>query len=1051
MKKNVLTKATLVEFMKFSLTQTILAVICMVNAFATDGKGQNLLDRNVSVNFNKIEIQDALSKIEKAAEIKFIYSSKVIDLDTKVSLNAQNQRLADVLDKLFVPMGITYRSIGNQIVLSNTTLQAKEMNGISTLKSPNASMENPISGKVTATNGEGLPGVSISVKGTKRGTTTDVNGSYKIDANKGETLVFSFIGYTNKEVKVGESSIVNITLDESLSVLNEVVVTGTRSGGRTKLDTPVPVDVIPLAQVTNNIGQVDINQILTFIAPSFQSSRQAISDGTDHVDPAQLRGLGPDQVLVLVNGKRRHQSALVNVNGTVNRGSVGTDMNAIPATAVEKIEILRDGAAAQYGSDAIAGVINIVLKKQTGLSANVSTGTHITNYQKNYAYNKLNNIGGSDAVNVNDGTTAQVGINYGIKVGERGFVNLTGEYTSRGATNRTGLYTGAVFPSVNGVNVDNQTLTEKGLTREDFDMRIGNSEVKGGGIMLNADLPIGTNFDFYAFGGYNNKKGNAAGFYRYPSGVPALVRSNVFSVYPIGFLPEINSNVTDISFAAGIKGKVGNWNMDFSNTFGQNVFDFGVDNSVNYTQALTSSNFQRKFDAGGLKFLQNTINLDFSRKLDVLAGMNVATGAEFRIDQFGVRAGEESSWKNYDTKSGVAAGSQVFSGFLPSNEGTFSRNSKALYVDVEQDITKKFMLSGALRFENYSDFGSTLNYKLATRLKLTDGIALRASTSSGFRAPSMQQRFYAKSNTLFVSQGGNLVAVESGTFTNESAVAQILGIPKLKQETSQSIAIGATMQLVRNLELTVDAYQIDIDNRIVLTNNFTANGNADLKAKLDAANANTANVFTNAIDTRSRGLEAVLNYATKVGDNQTLKFTLAGTIIKNEVKKDAAGNPIIYASSVLEATGQKGNYFNREDQSRIEVASPQNKISFMANYKVKKFGVMLRMVNFGKVVYLDPTINPAKPENFPANAFNGNAKETLDQTFSPKLVTDLTVNYEMMKGIGLSVGANNLFDVYQDIHTHANNMSLGRFVYSRRVQQMGFNGRYVFARISASF
>jgi iron complex outermembrane receptor protein len=1051
MRTILLTKAFMVDFMKFSAIQLVFAIVFMVNAFGTDGKGQELLDRNVSVNFNKIEMQDALNKIEKATDVKFIYSSKVIDADKKVSLNAQNQRLADVLDKLFVPMGITYRSIGNQIVLSNNTLQVKGLNGISTLRGLASSIESPITGKVTAKNGEGLPSVSISVKGTKRGTTTDVNGNYKIEANKGEILVFSFIGYTNQEVKVGESSLINVVLDESLSILNEIVVTGTRSSGRTKLDTPVPVDVIPLAQVTNNIGQVDINQILTFIAPSFQSSRQAIADGTDHVDPAQLRGLGTDQVLVLVNGKRRHQSALVNVNGTVNRGTVGTDMNAIPASAVEKIEILRDGAAAQYGSDAIAGVINIVLKKQAGFSANVSVGTNITSYDKNYAYNKLNNISGGDKVNVTDGATAQVGINYGIKIGEKGFVNFTGELTSRGATNRTGLYTGQIFPSVNGANVDTQLLKEKGLTREDFDMRIGNSEVKGGGVVMNGSLAIASNFEVYAFGMYNNKKGNAAGFYRYPSGVPAAVRTNVFTIYPNGFLPEINSNVTDISLAAGVRGKIGSWNMDFSNTFGQNIFDFGVDNSVNYTQALTSSGFQRKFDAGGLKFVQNTINLDFNRKLNVLAGLNVASGAEFRIDQFGVRAGEESSWKNYDTKSGVAAGSQVFSGFLPSNEGTFSRNSKAVYVDLEQDFTKKFMVSGALRFENYSDFGSTLNYKLATRLKLTDGIAIRASTSSGFRAPSMQQRFYAKSNTLFVSQGGQLVPVESGTFTNESQVAKILGIPELKQETSQSIAIGATMQLMRNLELTIDAYQIDIDNRIVLTNNFTAGGNADLKAKLDAANANTANVFTNAIDTRSRGLEAVLNYATKVGENHTLKFTLAGTFINNEVKKDANGNAIIKASEVLEATGQKANYFNREDQSRIEIASPQNKISFMANYKMKKFGIMLRAVNFGKVVFLDPTMNPAKPETFPTNAFNNNAKETLDQTFNPKLVTDLTLTYDLMKGIGLSVGANNIFDVYQDMHTHANNMSLGRFVYSRRVQQMGFNGRYVFARVSVNF
>lgn len=902
--------------------------------------------------------------------------------------------------------------------------------------------EEAITGKITDAKGEALPGVGIAIKKTTRGTTTDVNGMFKINANVGDVLVISFVGFATKEVKVTGTT-VNVVLEESLSTLDEIVVTGTRTSGRTKVDTPVPVDIIPLAQVTNTIGQVDINQILTFIAPSFQSARQAISDGTDHVDPAQLRGLGPDQVLVLVNGKRRHQSALVNVNGTVNRGTVGTDMNAIPATAVEKIEILRDGAAAQYGSDAIAGVINIVLKKKEGLSGNVSYGSHITAYDKNWIINNQQN----SRVNVIDGGTAQLGLNYGIKVGDRGFVNVTGEYVSRGQTNRTGTYTGQIFPAVGGQVIDNQILAERDLTRDDFDMRIGNSEVIGGGIVLNAEFGVGEKGTLYAFGGFNNKKGNAAGFYRYPNAIPAAVRANVFQVYPNGFLPEINSDVTDISFSAGFRTKLGEWNMDLSNTFGQNVFDFDITNSVNYTQALASAGFQTAFDAGGLSFLQNTVNLDFNRKYEVLRGLNVAMGAEQRLDQFGIRAGEEASWRNYNTSAGVPAGAQVFAGFLPSNAATNSRTSVAAYVDLEQELSESLLVTGALRFENYSDFGSTLNYKLAGRYKVAKGVALRASTSTGFRAPSMQQRFYAKTNTLFVSQGGQTVPVESGTFTNDSEPARILGIPQLKQETSESYTIGATIQLGGKLDFTVDAYQIDIDDRIVLTNNFSDGGNAAIRAQLQAANATTANFFTNAVDTRSRGIEPVINYNTRFAKGQSLRLTLAGAFIQNEVKKDANGNPIIKASAILRETGQAGNYFNREDQSRIEVANPQNKVSFMANYKVGKLAFMVRAVRFGQVVFLDPTMNLSRPETFPVNALTGQ-REVLDQTFTPKTTTDVTVNYDIAKGINLSLGANNIFDVYQDIHTHANNFSLGRFVYSRRVQQFGFNGRYVFGRLN---
>jgi iron complex outermembrane receptor protein len=356
------------------------------------------------------------------------------------------------------------------------------------------------------------------------------------------------------------------------------------------------------------------------------------------------------------------------------------------------------------------------------------------------------------------------------------------------------------------------------------------------------------------------------------------------------------------------------------------------------------------------------------------------------------------------------------------------------------------MVAGALRFENYSDFGSTFNYKLASRLKITDKLSLRASTSTGFRAPSQQQKYYAKTNTLFVSSPAGLVAVESGTFTNSSEPAKILGIPALKQETSISYTIGATARLADNLELTVDAYQININDRIVLTNNFTAGGDAVLKSKLDAANAGAANFFTNAIDTRARGIESVLNYTKRINTKSDIRFTLAGTFIKNEVIKDAAGKPIIKASDVLVRTGQLGSYFNREDQSRVEVANPQSKLSAMLNYRNGKFSSMLRVVRFGKVTYLDPSINPDKPDTWPVNALT-NQKETTDQVFSPKITTDITVSYDIRKGMTFTLGGNNIFDVYQDIHSHANNFSLGRFVYSRRVQQFGFNGAYFFARV----
>ncbi|PSL03066.1 TonB-dependent receptor [Cecembia rubra] len=893
----------------------------------------------------------------------------------------------------------------------------------------------------------GLPGAAVLVKGTTLGAVTDMNGEFSLEVPAGRNiLVISFIGMRSQEVNIANRNEVNVTLKEDDTDLSEIIVTGTRVGARSRIDSPVPVDIIPVSEVIDAVGQIDLNQILTYIAPSFQSSRQTISDGTDHMDPAQLRGLGTDQVLVLINGKRRHQSALVNVNGTVNRGQVGTDLNAIPANAVEKIEILRDGAAAQYGSDAIAGVINIVLKRTEGISGNVAAGTHVTRFQRDFVIN-----GGQNAdANVSDGDMVSAALNYGLKIGQEGFLNVTGEYSRRGFTNRSGTYTGQIFPLVNGQNVDEEELRARGLTRQDFDMRIGNSAINSGGIMVNFSLPLNNGLELYSFGGYNNKRGNAAGFYRYPNAVPAAARSNVFQVYPNGFLPEINTDISDISNTLGLTGNLGNWKFDLSNTYGQNIFDFLITNSVNFTQALSTPNFQREFDAGGLNFLQNVINFDMARKYDVLAGLNVAAGSEFRIERFAVREGEESSYRNFDPNSGVAAGAQVFPGFAPSTAGAWTRNNIGLYLDLEQDFTEKFNVAGALRFENYSDFGSTLNYKLASRYKITDGFVLRGSTSTGFRAPSMQQRFYSRVNTLFVTlPGQGLVPVEAGTFRNDSEPARILGIPTLQQETSRSFTLGTTLQPVNNLEITIDAYQIDIDDRIVLTNNFTAGGDPELAERLRAANANTANFFTNAIDTRARGIETVITYNLFFRNNSKLNLILAGTFIDNSVKKDANGNPIIKASPILEQTGQIGNYFNREDQSRIEVANPRDKVSFMANYNIGKFTFMYRAVRFGQVVFLDPTMG-TDPATWPINTLTGQ-RETLDQTFSPKVVTDVTVSYKFTDNLRLNLGANNLFDVYQDVHTHSGNFSLGRFVYSRRVQQMGFNGRFIFARLNFNF
>ncbi|HMJ47361.1 MAG TPA: TonB-dependent receptor, partial [Ferruginibacter sp.] len=535
-----------------------------------------------------------------------------------------------------------------------------------------------VSGTVRDPNGKPLAGASIQAQGSASGVIADNNGNYTISLNPGrQTLIISFAGYAPQRtvltVTAGGTLTQDITLTEA-GDLGNITVIGSRNVNRTKVETPVPVDVIPIAQVINDLGQVDLNQILNYIAPSFQSARQTVADGTDHVDPAQLRGLGTDQVLVLINGKRRHQSALVNVNGTVNRGQVSTDMSTIPATAIERIEILRDGAAAQYGSDAIAGIINIVLKKKTGLlEAGVSYGKYITEYDKNYAQYKLTGNSADPSVKARDGGNFQASLGYGFALG-KGYLTLNGEYINREATNRTGTYTGQLYPKVNNVIKDDSIMAARGLNRNSFDLHIGNSDMKGGAVMYNFGYPIGPNTELYLFGGYSKKMGTAAGFYRYPDGATSIFtgatiyRNNVYAMYPNGFLPQINSDILDLSTSIGVRTKFNQWNFDISNTYGINKFDVTVDQSVNYTQFFLPNNNQTEFDAGGLKFWQNTVNADLSRQFDVLEGLNVAGGAEYRIDAFGIRAGEPSSYLNYDTASKAGAGAQVFAGFKPSGD-----------------------------------------------------------------------------------------------------------------------------------------------------------------------------------------------------------------------------------------------------------------------------------------------------------------------------------------------------------------------------------------------
>ena len=988
-----------------------------------------------------------------------------------------------------------------------------------------------VSGVVTDESNGTLPGTTVLLKGTTKGTTTDADGKFTITAKTGDVLQFSYVGLETKAVTVTGITL-NVTLMGSGETLQDVVVIGSRNPTRTVTESAVPIDVISMKEIASQGPQVNLNQILNMVAPSFTSNTTTVADGTDHIDPAQLRGLGPDQVLVLVNGKRRHTSSLVNINGSPGRGSVGTDLNAIPAFAIEKIEVLRDGASAQYGSDAIAGVININVKKNTNkLDVALFGGGNASK-------------GANDHTGGIDGANYQLDLNYGTGLGkEKSFINATASFQLRDATSRANDVTGNLLNAYNAVeqrataagtninalfgnitNTPNTTqilttikqyapqvgyftaaqqtaitgaatisqmqtalnfdatageLAYRGLERKDFNMRVGQSSLKSAQFFLNAAYPINDKLEVYAFGGTSYRTGEAAGFYRKPNQARSYT-----GLYPNGFLPEIHSTIGDVSVAAGLRGLLfENWNFDLSNTFGKNTFDYNIENTVNASLREKSAT---QFDAGGLGFSQNTTNFDMNRKFDVMKGLNVAFGAEYRHENFNINAGEPDSYNLYDINGAVVTGTtpanikvtdfyganrpggaQVFPGFRPANAIDKGRNSVAVYTDLELDLTDKWLVNGAVRFENYSDFGNTTNFKVASRYKLTDNINLRGAVSTGFRAPSLHQIYFNSTATQFV--GG--VPFEVGTFSNDSPVAKALGIPTLKQEESKSASIGFTAKIpAANITLTADAYVVKINDRVVLTDQFTSN--AVTKPYFDAAGATAATFFANAIDTESKGIDVVISHKTSLGEGLSLKTDLSGTISNTR----RVGS--IHASPILEAAGQINRYYSESSRIYLQEAVPRVKANLTNSLSYKKFDFFLRNVYFGEVT--DPNIADANNDGtINAIVVNNQAVENEHPVWAAKIITDLSVGFKITTATKIVVGANNIFDIFPTFNlgpqtiakrasgvdangaviysatTSSNNYidlsNANQFVYSRNTSQFGQNGRFVFARLSFSF
>ncbi len=811
-----------------------------------------------------------------------------------------------------------------------------------------------------------------------------------------------------------------------------IIVTGTRRTDRTIADSTVPIDVIS-SEALQNSGTTETNRLLNQLVPSFNFPQPSLTDGTDSLRPATLRGLAPDQVLVLVNGKRRHISSLLNLNGSVGRGSSGVDMNTIPPIAIDRIEVLRDGAASQYGSDAIAGVINIQLKKREGGRAQISYGKYITTMNDvDQVASVLPTTGASDNPVINytgndrkrrDGDTYTFATNIGLPVGDRGYLNLTAEYKDRAPTNRSGP---DVRRNYAGVGDPRETTFNR------YAHRYGDGESKDLNFFYNAGMDVGDSFELYSFGSYGVRDGNGAGFYRRALDARNADFSNGGQpFYPDGFLPIINSTIHDIAIAGGIRGETAGWNLDLSVNYGSNRLDYDISNTFN--TSLGSAGSARKFYAGGLRSGQTSVNFDASHDFDLGIGdTTIAFGGEWRNENYKIVPGELSSYVAgpFAFTNGAAPGAQVFPGFSPTTAIDRSRDSFAGYAEIDTDISEIFNVQAAGRYEHFSDFGDTVNGKLAARFEPIDGLALRGSVSTGFRAPGMAQQFFSTTSTNNV----NGTLIEIGTFPVGSPIAVALGAQPLKPEKSVNFGGGIAFNMIDGLSVTVDYYRIKIKDRITLTENLQG---ADVVAILQQAmvQGTSARFFINGIDTRTQGLDVVASY--RIPDIGIGKLTLTAGYNINDTKITSRRTFSGFSAQRL---------FGRPESFRLTDGQPSNKFNAGLDWELGKLGATLRGNHYGSVFLPGPSLDITVPQD----AAPG------DLTLSPKWVVDLELRVKPIDAVTLAVGANNLLDEYPDrlpfgtVNGFNYGLNNSFLPYSSQ-SPFGFSGRFLYGRVSVDF
>jgi iron complex outermembrane receptor protein len=886
-----------------------------------------------------------------------------------------------------------------------------------------------IQGRVADNSGAVIVGALLTVDGTGVRAVSNATGRYTLAgvAVGQRTVRVRALGYTQDStsvgVQAGRAVTVDFTLERSPTQLAPVaVVVGSRARHTAAEELAVPVDVFTVEQIKMT-GTTETTEMIAALSPSVNFPKQAVTDATEIVKPFTLRGLAPDHSLVLINGVRRHQTALLNVfsNGSAP-GSSGVDMNAFPSSAIERLEVLRDGASTQYGSDAIAGVVNLVLRE--GEFAPFLS-TSIGQYRPGKGYE-------------NDGKSTDVAGGVGFKIG-RGSLGLFGQYLNREATNRA--CPDGSFPDLNGLadSVANCQVIIKRNGVKQPNVHWGDGIERDIHTFANLRLPLNESrtAELYAFGGYSDRDGTGNGFFRKPRNL-----RNWPQIYPLGFLPEFRPDVIDYSAAGGVRGSLNGWATDLGMSYGYNSFQFNLRNTLNSSlgPSLTVPTApgpdrrlgtaddpgipnQTSFDAGALKRGEFNTSLSLSKAMDL--GMpnevNVAIGVAFRRENYEVIAGERASWINgyhlTRDSSGIAqAGSSVFQGFAPSDESENSRTNFGGYVDLETNLSPKVLVNVASRFESYSDFGQRVTGKAALRYQPSREFVWRAAASTGFRAPGLAQSWYSHTTTAI--QNG--VLVEIGNYPVTNRASRIFGARPLEEETSINLSTGFAWSPTNDFSITLDYYHIAIKDRILLGATF--DGTSDPVVEKILADSGLTQIVgvqfpTNALDTKTNGVDITANWRL-LTSRGTFDIVGQANYTKNDITRIddlpaiLRGTPTIYTSLLDPVT-----------INAIERNRPDRRASLSTTYSQGRLQALGRISHYGK--FRDGSLDGI-------------------ETFGAKNLVDTEFGYRF-DNIKIALGARNLFNVFPDEVTVEANTNNGAFPWPG-ASPFGYNGRYLYVR-----